>query len=105
VVLSYKREYRLEIGNNRLVSLTSVFYKQMERVIAGYLRIVGKLGDLRGFRTGYSCVNKVVIVCQDMADSLDERVMTGTVIIDLSKAFDLVPHDKCLRKSRQTEWI
>ena len=51
-----------------------------------------------GFRSGYSCESQVVTVCQDIADSLDERVRTEAIIIDFSKAFDLVPHDRLLTK-------
>ena len=35
-------------------------------------------------------------------DSLDERVRTDTIIIDFSKAFDLVPHDRLLTKIAAT---
>ncbi len=51
-----------------------------------------------GFRPGYSCESHVVAVCQDIADSLNEVVKTDTKIIDFSKAFDLVPHDRLLTK-------
>jgi len=37
-----------------------------------------------------------------MADYVDERVMKGMILIDLSKAFDLVPHDKLLTKIAAT---
>ena len=37
-------------------------------------------------------------MCQDIADSLDEGVGTDAIIIDFSKAFDLFPHDRLLKK-------
>ena len=46
-----------------------------------------------GFRPGYTCQSQVVTVCQDIADSLDDGVRTDAIIIDFSKAFDLVPHE------------
>ena len=49
-----------------------------------------------GFRRGYSCLSRLVTVCQDIADSLDEGVRTDAIIIDFSKAFDLVAHDRPL---------
>ena len=55
-----------------------------------------------GFRTGCSCESQVVTVCQDIADSLDEGVRTDAIIIDFSKAFDLVPRDRLLRKISST---
>jgi len=59
----------------------------------------------RVFRPGCSCENKVVMVCQDIPDSLDGGVMTVAIMIDLSKAFDLVPHDRLLTKIAATDWI
>jgi len=51
-------------------------------------------------------------VCQDTADSLDEWVGTDVIIINFSKAFDLVPHDWLLMKlaasgvnSRVVVWV
>ena len=94
---------RSVVGNYKPVSLTSVVCKQMEHVIAGYLRQVWEMNGWlyegqHGFRSGYSCESQVVTVCQDIADSLDEGVRTDAIIIDFSKAFDLVPHDRLLTK-------
>ena len=55
-----------------------------------------------GFRPGYSCESQSVTVCQDIMDSLDERVRTDAIIIDFSKAFDLIPHDRLLTKIAAT---
>ena len=41
-------------------------------------------------------------VCQDIEDSVDEGVRTDAIIIDFSKAFDLVPHDRLLTKIAAT---
>jgi len=51
-----------------------------------------------GFRPGYSCESQVITVCQDIVDSLDEGDGIDAIIIDFSKAFDLVPHDRLLTK-------
>ena len=51
-----------------------------------------------GFRPEYSCENKLVSVCQDIANLLDEGFRTSTIIIDISKTFGLVPHDRLLTK-------
>ena len=55
-----------------------------------------------GFRPGYSCESQVVMVCQDIADSLDEGVRKDAIITDFSNAFDLVPHDRILTKIAAT---
>ena len=37
-------------------------------------------------------------MCQDIADSLDDGVGIDAIIMDCSKAFDLVPHDRLRMK-------
>ena len=65
------------VTNYRPVSLTSVVCKQMEHVIASYLRQAWDKNDWlyegqHGFRPGYSCESQLITVCQDMADCLDK---------------------------------
>ena len=96
VVHIYKGGDRSVVGNCRLVRLTSVLCKQMEHIIAGYLRQVREMSGWfyvgqHGFRPGHSCESQVVTVCQDITDSLDKGVRTDAIIKDISKAFDLVP--------------
>jgi hypothetical protein len=49
--------------------------------------------DQHGFRLGYTCESQIMAVCQDIADSLHNGGRINAIIIDFSKAFDLVPHD------------
>ena len=35
-----------------------------------------------GFRPGYSCENQVITVCHDIADTSDEGVGIGAIIVD-----------------------
>ena len=75
----------------------------MEHVIAGYIRQVWGDSDWfyegqNGLRPGYSCESQIITVCQDISDSLDEATRLDAIIIDFSKAFDLVPHDRLLKK-------
>jgi hypothetical protein len=65
-----------------------------------------------GFTPGYSCESQIITVCQDISDSLDEGSRLDAIIIDFSNAFDLVPHDRLLKKitvsgvdSRVSVWI
>ena len=89
----------------------------MEHVIASYLRQVWDKNDWlyegqHGFRPGYSSESQVIAACQDIADSLDNGDQIDAVIVDFSKAFDLVPHGRLLTKiansgvdSRVVVWI
>ena len=92
VVPIHKGGDRSLVTNYRPVSLTSVVCKQMEHVIASYLRQVWDKNDWlyegqHGFRLGYLCESQVITLCQDIADSLDNRDKINTIIIDFSKAF------------------
>jgi len=51
-----------------------------------------------GFRPGYLCESQIVTVCQDMADYLDKGARIDTIIIIISKAFELVPYGRLLKK-------
>jgi hypothetical protein len=51
-----------------------------------------------GFRPEYSCESQVITVSQVISESLDNGGRVDANIIDFSKAFDLVPHDRLLTK-------
>jgi hypothetical protein len=98
VVPIYKGGDRSVVGN----------YKQMEHVIAGYLRHVWDTSDWlyesqHGFRPGYSCESQVVTGFQNIADLLDEEVRTDVIVIDFSNAFDKFLTRGCLQKFRKPE--
>ena len=64
------------------------------------------------FRPGYSCENQVITLCQDITDTLEVVVGVDVIIMDISKAFDIVPHDLLLTKlaasgvdSRVVVWV
>jgi len=40
----------------------------------------------------------VISICQDIADSLDNADNVDAIIVDFSKAFDLVPRGRLLEK-------
>ena len=48
-------------------------------------------------QTVYSCESQVITVCQDIEDS-GKRRKIDAIIIDFSKAFDLVSHGRLLNK-------
>jgi len=103
VIRIHKGGDRSLVTNYRPASLTSVVCKQMEHVIASYLRQVWNKNDWlyevqHGFRPGYSCESKVITVCQDNADPLGNGDKIDGILVDFSKAFDLVPHGRLLNK-------
>ena len=117
VIPIHKGGDRSLVTNYRPVSSNSVVCKLMEHVIAAYLRQVWDKNNWlyegqHGFRLGYSCECQVIIEFQDTADSLDKGDRIDAIIVDFSKAFDLVPQCRLLIKiansgvdSRVVVWI
>jgi hypothetical protein len=74
------------------------------------IRMIGYMSDSMGLYRDTHVT--VITVCQDITDSLDEGVGINDIIIDFSKGFDLVPHDRLLTKrapsgvvSRVLVWV
>ena len=53
---------------------------------------------LSAYRKGYSCESVLLHLIEDWKGALDKNSVVGPVIMVLSKAFDLIPHDLFLAK-------
>ena len=53
---------------------------------------------LCGFRKGYSTNHALIRLLEDWRHVLDKKEIVGTVLCDLSKAFDTLPHDLLIAK-------
>ena len=103
VAPGYKKGDRHTPENYRPVSLTCVLSKKLEHIICHHMlnhldkhRVLTSLNH--GFRSGYSCETQLVITVHDLLNYFDQNKQVDTVILDFSKAFDTVPHQKLLHK-------
>ena len=99
----FKKGNRHLAENYRPVSLTSISCKLLEHIICKHLlthfenhKILSSLNH--GFRSGFSCETQLLVTVDDLMKSFDQGKQTDVVILDFSKAFDTVPHDKLLAK-------
>ena len=53
-----------------------------------------------GFRNNHSCESALTIIIDDCITAIDKNELVGTVLLDLSKAFDLMDHKILLSKLR-----
>ena len=49
-----------------------------------------------GFRRGRSCETQLALSVNDFAKVLDRQSQADVVVMDFSKAFDIVPHHRLL---------
>jgi len=89
--------------NYRPVSLTCVCSKLMEHIICSHIRThydkYNALTTLQhGFRTRRSCVTQLLITTQDLISTFDRKEQIDMIILDFSKAFDVVPHYSLMNK-------
>ena len=55
---------------------------------------------LSAYSKGYSCESVLLHLIEDWKGALDKNSVVGTVIMDLSKTFDLIPHDLLLMAAK-----
>ena len=53
-----------------------------------------------GFRANHSCVTQLITLSEDISFALDHQKQTDIILLDFSKAFDTVPHQRLLTKLR-----
>ena len=78
-----------------LVVLDKVFEKCLERQLIQYFNPILS-PSLSAYRRGYSCESVLLRLIEDWRFALDKRCVVGAVIMDLSKAFDMIPHNLLL---------
>ena len=97
----YKKDDRDHIKNYRPVSLLNGFSKVYERFLHDSLskftdQIFSKF--LSAYRKSYSSSHVLMRLVEDWKAPLDNKKLVGTVLMDLSKAFDCIPHDLLIAK-------
>ena len=103
IVPIFKKGDGHQASNYRPVSLTSVSCKVLEHVIHSqimdhYYRL-GILTDKQhGFRSRRSCESQLIITIDSIAKSLAAGEQVDVILLDFSKAFDKVPHQRLLHK-------
>jgi hypothetical protein len=98
---SVQKKDPMDKGNYRPVSILPCLSKTLESVLADQL--TGYFDDifspyLSAFRRGYSCQSLLLKMIEDWRSALDQRMYVGAVLMDLSKAFDCLPHDLLIQK-------
>ena len=99
----YKRHGNLDKVNYRPVSVLTAVSKLNESVMNDqlgqyFINIFHEL--LCAFRKKYSCQSTLVEMIEDWKESLDKNNVIGALFMDLSQAFDSLPHGLLIAKIR-----
>ena len=89
--------------NYRPISLTSIVCKLMEHIL--YSKIMSHLSNHKvlsdyqhGFREKRSCETQLLLTTNDFANVLNDGGQIDSILLDFSKAFDKVDHEKLCHK-------
>ena len=103
VIPLHKEGPKTDVTNYRPISLLSVFSKIYERImhtrLVNHLQSNGILHNSQyGFRAGHSCEHAILEAQNKITQAIDKKKIALLLLVDFSKAFDMVEHDILLRK-------
>ena len=97
----YKKKCRNTIENYRPVSVLNIFSKIYERYIHNSLiPYINKcLSEfVAAYRKCYSSSHVLIKLVENWKKELDNKKYVGAILMDLSKAFDCIPHELLIAK-------
>ena len=97
----FKKNERGKIENYRSVSILNCFSKAYEKfLLEKFKPFVNSflLKYMEAYRENYSTNHVSIRLTENWKKTLDEKFLVGTVLTDLSKALDCIPHDLLIAK-------
>jgi len=97
----FKKGDNMKTANYRPVSVLTILSKIAEGILCDQMlkHFRDILSEyLSAYRKGYSCENVLIKCIEDWRTALDNNECVGAVLIDLSKAFDSLPHGLLIAK-------
>ena len=99
----YKKGNRSDPKNYHPVSLTSLICKTMEHILVSQIMKHLESNNIliqeqHGFRSQHSCEAQLFLTTNDLAKAIDDKVQVDMAILDFSKAFDKVAHNRLKHK-------
>ena len=101
IPIDKKADDKYDISNFRPVCLLNCFSKVYENIIK--CRLTNSMYNnispfISGYRKNYNTQHVMIRLLEEWRENLDKNYVVGGVLMDLSKAFDCIPHDLLLAK-------
>ncbi len=101
VTAIYKSDDKTNVKNYRPVSILNSISKIFEKVIKN--QIVPFFDNcwskyISAYRKSHSCQHVLIRMIENLRKNLDQSKLVGVILMDLSKAFDCIPHDLLIEK-------
>ena len=99
----FKKNDNLDKENYRSVNILTIMSKVFEYILSDQMimffsNILNP--PLSAYRKGYSCQHVILQLTEYWREALDNNDYVGTMAMDLSKAFDSMPHGLLIAKLR-----
>jgi hypothetical protein len=99
----FKKGDHSKPANYRPISLTSVCCKLLEHVIHSQIMAHFERNNIlsdaqHSFRKRRSTESQLILTLQDLTQALDDGEQIDAILLDFSKAFDVVPHERLAAK-------
>lgn len=103
IIPVFKSGDKKNVSNYRPISLTCQCCKLLEHIISRHIydyveREKILAASQHGFRKGLSTITQLLEITHDFGQVINNRGQVDVLFLDLSKAFDRVPHNKLLLK-------
>ena len=103
VTAAFKKGSKADPLNYRPISLTCILCKVMEHIFLSNLWVHYKAHNIinpfqHGFQAALSCETQLIEAAEDWARSIEAKKQVDLALLDFSKAFDKVPHQRLLAK-------
>ena len=99
----FKKNDNLDKENYRSVNILTTMSKVFEYILSDQMKMFFSNilnPSLSAYRKGYSCQHVILQLTEYWREALDNNDYVGTMAMDLSKAFDSMPHGLLIAKLR-----